>query len=64
MTRLLRHVLIALVLLFSQQAALLHGMGHVMGSATGNAVGQSDDGFAGGGHVCRCGAGRIRRYAH
>ncbi len=46
MNRLLRHVLIALVLLFSQQAALLHAMGHAMGSATGNTAGQSEDGFA------------------
>ena len=46
MNRLLRHVLIALVLLFSQQAALLHVMDHAMGSATGDTAGQPDDGFA------------------
>ena len=35
MTRLLRHVLIALALLFSQQAAQMHALGHAMLPAAG-----------------------------
>ena len=37
MTRLLRHVLFALLLLFSQQAAQLHALGHALAPA-GNAL--------------------------
>jgi hypothetical protein len=39
MTRLLRHVLIALVLLFSQQAAQVHSMAHLSGELAAAAAG-------------------------
>jgi hypothetical protein len=38
MTRVLRHVLVALALLFSQQAAQMHALGHAMAPASAPAA--------------------------